>query len=212
MIFTFVFENYQNSLLPGLPFDLFWSEFWRWKLWDQNFVPFISGNIHIKDSKKPGFIVSIELRTKFDWFHGLSLKVSKEISKTDWKYSWGFQKKFQMSKLKTKSTSPVKRLVKRKHSRPLMLGEFDELVQWLLKATRCKVNTLVITFTASATQQRAWQHCYPRLNKSRTDVKDPWAKSLLQATEFIKHCATTGKVELRAGAVNLVRNIISHQG
>ena len=32
-----------------------------------------------------------------------------------------------------------------------MLGEFDELVQWPLKATRCKVKTLVITFTASAT-------------------------------------------------------------
>ena len=29
-------------------------EFWRWKLWNQNLVPFDSGNIHIKESKEPG--------------------------------------------------------------------------------------------------------------------------------------------------------------
>ena len=40
-------------------------EFWRWKLWDQNFVPFNSGNIQIKDSIKPDFNFSIELRTFF---------------------------------------------------------------------------------------------------------------------------------------------------
>ena len=43
------------------------SEFSRWKLWDQNFVPFPSGNIHIKESKKPSFTFSIELRTKLLW-------------------------------------------------------------------------------------------------------------------------------------------------
>ena len=31
-------------------------EFWKWKLWYQNFVPFNSGDIHIKESKEPGFI------------------------------------------------------------------------------------------------------------------------------------------------------------
>ena len=30
-------------------------KFWRWNLWDQNFVPLHSGNIHIKESKKPYF-------------------------------------------------------------------------------------------------------------------------------------------------------------
>ena len=30
-------------------------EFWRCKLWDQNFVLFNSGNVHIKESKKPRF-------------------------------------------------------------------------------------------------------------------------------------------------------------
>ena len=30
-------------------------EFWKWKQWDQNFVRFDSGNIHIRESKKPGF-------------------------------------------------------------------------------------------------------------------------------------------------------------
>ena len=38
--------------------------FWRWKLWDQTFVSFNSGNIHIKESKKLGFTFSLELRTK----------------------------------------------------------------------------------------------------------------------------------------------------
>ena len=37
-------------------------EFWRWKLWDLNFVPFDSGNIHIEESKKSGFTFSFELR------------------------------------------------------------------------------------------------------------------------------------------------------
>ena len=50
-------------------------EFWRCKLWDQNFVSFDSGNIHIKESKKPGFTFSFELRTKFVWPHCLLLLV-----------------------------------------------------------------------------------------------------------------------------------------
>ena len=44
---------------------------WRWKLWDQNFVPFDSGNIQIKESKETGFTFSIETRTKFFWSHSL---------------------------------------------------------------------------------------------------------------------------------------------
>ena len=39
----------------------------RCKLWDQNFVSFDSGNIHIKESKKPSLIFPIELRMKFFW-------------------------------------------------------------------------------------------------------------------------------------------------
>ena len=46
-------------------------EFWSWNLWDQNFVPFDSANIHIKESKKPSFTCSIKLRTKFVWSHVL---------------------------------------------------------------------------------------------------------------------------------------------
>ena len=46
-------------------------EFFRWKLGDQNFVPFNSGNIRIKKSKEPGFTFSIELRTKSSLSHGL---------------------------------------------------------------------------------------------------------------------------------------------
>ena len=50
-------------------------DFWRCKLWDQNFVSFDSGNIHIKESKKTGFTFSFQLRTKFVWSHGLLLLV-----------------------------------------------------------------------------------------------------------------------------------------
>ena len=46
-------------------------EFWWWKLWDQNFVPFDSGNIETNESKKSSFTFSIELRSKFVWSHGL---------------------------------------------------------------------------------------------------------------------------------------------
>ena len=42
---------------------------------------------------------------------------------------------FDISKSKTKSTSPIKRLVNRKRSRRLMLGELDGLVQGFLKVT-----------------------------------------------------------------------------
>ena len=55
-------------------------EFWGWKLWNQNLVPFDSGNIHIKESKEPGFTFSIELRTKFVWSHGLY--VTKKLYET----------------------------------------------------------------------------------------------------------------------------------
>ena len=46
-------------------------EFWRWKLWDQNFVPFDSGNMPIKESKESSFPFSVELTTKFVWSYGL---------------------------------------------------------------------------------------------------------------------------------------------
>ena len=76
VIFIFVFEKYQNSFSLGRTFGPFWSvkylSFWRWNLWDQNFVPLDSGNIHIKESKEPGFTFSIELRTKFVWSHDVN--------------------------------------------------------------------------------------------------------------------------------------------
>ena len=36
--------------------------FWRLKLWNEEFAPSHSGNIHIDESKKPGFTCSIEFR------------------------------------------------------------------------------------------------------------------------------------------------------
>ena len=46
-------------------------ECWGRKLWHQSFVPFDSENIRIKESEKPGFTFSVELRNKFVWTHGL---------------------------------------------------------------------------------------------------------------------------------------------
>ena len=68
MIFIFVFETSQNLFSWGFPFGLFLSvkylKFGGESREDQNFVPFNSGNIHIKENKEPGFNFSIELRTK----------------------------------------------------------------------------------------------------------------------------------------------------
>ena len=47
-------------------------EFWMWKLWDQNFVSFDLGNLHIEDSKKPLFNFSIELRRNSKIFRVIS--------------------------------------------------------------------------------------------------------------------------------------------
>ena len=63
-------------------------ELWRWKLWDQNFVPFKSGNKQIKKSKKPGFTFSLELRTKFVWSHGLWKLLAKKKQKTFFLVLW----------------------------------------------------------------------------------------------------------------------------
>ena len=63
--FVFMGSSLWSILVCKIP------EYWRWKLWDQNFVLFDWGNIHIKESKEPGFTFSIELRTKFIWSHGL---------------------------------------------------------------------------------------------------------------------------------------------
>ena len=46
-------------------------------MWDQNFDPFDSGNIHIEQNKEPGFTFSIELETKFVRSHGL-IKLHKD--------------------------------------------------------------------------------------------------------------------------------------
>ena len=47
--FIFMGSPLRSILVCKIP------EFWKWKLWDQNFVRFDSGNIHIRGSKKPGF-------------------------------------------------------------------------------------------------------------------------------------------------------------
>ena len=65
--FIFVGSPVWSILVSKIP------DFRRWKLWDKNFVPFHSGNIHIKESKKPGFTFSIELTAKFVWSRGLLL-------------------------------------------------------------------------------------------------------------------------------------------
>ena len=63
--FVFMGSPFWSILFCKMP------EFWRWKLWDQNFVPFDSGNIRIRESKEPIFTFLIELRTRFVWSHGL---------------------------------------------------------------------------------------------------------------------------------------------
>ena len=62
VIFIFVFGNYQNSFSWGPAFVAFGRSC---KLLDQNFVSFNLENIHIKESKKQVFTLSIEFRTKF---------------------------------------------------------------------------------------------------------------------------------------------------
>ena len=52
-------------------------EFWRCKLLGQKFFLFDSGIIHIKESKKPGFTFSHELRTKIVWSQVLLLLVAE---------------------------------------------------------------------------------------------------------------------------------------
>ena len=65
--FSFVGVLLSSILVCKIP------EFWRCKMWDQSFASFDSGNIHIKESKKPGFTFSFELRTKLVWSHGHGL-------------------------------------------------------------------------------------------------------------------------------------------
>ena len=65
-------------------------KFRRWKLWDQNFVLFNSGSIHIKETKKPNFAFSIELRTKFSdrmvyWESFFSINSKGKIFRANWK-------------------------------------------------------------------------------------------------------------------------------
>ena len=58
--------------------SLLWSilvckipELRRWKLWNPNFALFDSGNIHIKEFRKPIFTFSTVLKTKFAWLHAI---------------------------------------------------------------------------------------------------------------------------------------------
>ena len=66
--------HFHRVLLSSIPVCKV-PEFWRCKLWDTNSVSFDSGNIHNKESKKPGFTFSFEVRTKFVWSHDLLLLV-----------------------------------------------------------------------------------------------------------------------------------------
>ena len=40
-------------------------EFWRCKLWNQNFISFDSGNIRVKESKKPGLLFLLSWEPNF---------------------------------------------------------------------------------------------------------------------------------------------------
>ena len=68
-------EKCQNSFSCVPPFGPFLSvKYLKFGgEWDQNFVRFGSGNIHIKESNEPGFTFSIASRTKFVWSHGLKM-------------------------------------------------------------------------------------------------------------------------------------------
>ena len=60
----FCIWNLSKFIFMGSPFLFILvrkiPEFWWWKLWEQNFVPLNSENIHIKESKKLGFPFSVE--------------------------------------------------------------------------------------------------------------------------------------------------------
>ena len=67
--------------------SLLWSiqvykipEFSRWKLPDQNFVPFDSGNIHIKQGKKPN-LFDLMVYTMIFFFKSVLQKLNPQVQK-----------------------------------------------------------------------------------------------------------------------------------
>ena len=70
-------------------------EICRWKLWKQNIVSFDSGNINIKESKKPGLTFSVELRTKFVWSHVLFVKKIVFEWNLYFRWTYYFGKRFE---------------------------------------------------------------------------------------------------------------------
>ena len=96
----FCIWKFSKFIFIGSPFwsNLVWkiAKFWRWKLWDQNFVTLDSTNIHNNKSNKPGFTFFFELRTKFVWLHGLLNKIilpCLDASILTWFYRTSFKNK-----------------------------------------------------------------------------------------------------------------------
>ena len=82
-LWKFLYLELLKFILMGSLFGPFWSakilEFWKWKLWNQNFFRFDSGNIHIEETKKTVFNFSIELRINSKIFRVISWSTDQPI-------------------------------------------------------------------------------------------------------------------------------------
>ena len=85
VLFIFVFENFQNSFSWDPPFGLFWSVKYlnfRGEICEIRILFRLIQETHNKESKKPGFTVSIKLRTKFVCSHclrGIFVLITRNI-------------------------------------------------------------------------------------------------------------------------------------
>ena len=69
-LYSFLYLKYVKIHFHGVPHLVHSGLQNTWIL--EVVIPFYSGNMYIKESKKAAFIFSIELRTKFVWSHGWS--------------------------------------------------------------------------------------------------------------------------------------------
>ena len=128
-------------------------EFWRWKLWDQNFVPFDLEHIHIKESKKPGYTFSFELRTKFVWSHDLIILFFHKKNSAFLNYLYFFQKTWKSGPVASCVTIIIKKIP---NSNPnVHANRFWELT----------LREISMAFTVQMSWLKLFEFCHPSLTQ-----------------------------------------------
>ena len=111
-----------------------------------------------------------------------------------------FKKKYedQLATAKKAGVAPVKSIVKKKLGRPLLLGQFDSIIQKYIQSMSNR--GAVITWSIANSAAKALMRKYPGIVGDIDIDSSSWAQSLFRRMGFVKRRKTSSKVDIPEAA------------